>query len=261
MQNTVMDLRKLRGWSQKKLAAELEVNESCLSRYLRGRRLWPAEVRQRIHALLGEDRAIPSDFFLPWDEHFVCVDPWKAEVDPGQTWAAVGPGYEDIYRQLRPTMVPPPSFLELVRVDSSLESLGWTQLCEGGARPILARPVLFGFPRYPLVDARGWALGTSCRAAFTKQCDPMRWILWPQITVRLADGAIRPDGLLVCILPGGSKVWAFVQIDGGSHREKRYDDRQDARSEIPVLRFGSSAIMGLQFAESLDRRLRELAGL
>ncbi|ODT82570.1 hypothetical protein ABS71_00095 [bacterium SCN 62-11] len=156
------------------------------------------------------------------------------------------PSYENLYRELDPQRMPDDEFRSKVRTDAGLEPLSWIQLVEDGAEPVGASPALLDFP-YPLVDSRGRPLGTEYRAAFRGQAGDHPWLLFPQITIQLKDGTIRPDALLFRY--GRDKRWAPIQIDGGAHQNKEWDKKQDARVNLTTLRFSSSQIVGLKFAQ------------
>jgi len=251
---------KYRGWSRSRLAQELGLSRNRLCEYVSGRRPWPRSTVDALRQLLGEPGVPPGEWYLPWGAHqrLARSRRWEVGVDPGTTWADGPSRYEDIYRQLNPQHTPPDCFRRLIRVDSQLESLAWAQLCEEGAQPLFASPILLGFPHHVLVDHQTLPIGTQYRAALTRRFEDHHWILWPQLTVWLPDGTVRPDGVLMANGPGRTR-WGFVQLDGGAHRDRAYDARQDQRLQpLPSLRFPSSVVLGLQFPEIFQEAIRKL---
>ena len=251
---------KQKGWSQKRLALELGIPRNRLCEFLSGRRPWPRAAVEALHLWLGKPAVPPGDWFLSWARHqdLARTRRWEVVVDPGATWADGPPHYENLYRQLNPVRTPPECFRRLIRVDSQLESLAYAQLCEDGAAPLFASPILLGFPHHVLVDHQNLPMGTQYRAALRGGGENLDWILWPQLTVWLGDGTMRPDGVLM-VRSQGRNLWGFVQLDGGSHRDKLYDNRQDLRLQpLTTLRFPSTCILGLRFPQLLRDEIRRL---
>lgn len=251
---------KHKGWSRSRLAQELGVSRNRLCEFVSGRRPWPHSTVDALQQLLGEPGVPPSEWYLPWAAHqrLARNRRWEVVVDPGGTWADGPSRYEDIYRQLDPQRTPPDCFRRLIRVDSQLEALAWTELCEDGATPLFASPVLLGFPQHVLVDHQTVPIGTQYRAALTGKFDNLHWILWPQLTVWLPDGTIRPDGVLMANGAGRTR-WGFFQLDGSSHRDKAYDTRQDQRLHpLPTLRCASAPVLGMHFPEHFREGIRKL---
>ena len=255
----IRELRELKGISLERMADHCGIDRRRLGNYELGRRRWPAEVWSKLLCTLGQPPAIPPDWCMSLAEHQAVGDwkRWQVDVDPGTTWATLSDGYQDLYRQLRPTQTPPLNYRELVRCDSRQESLAWTQLFEAGAQAMAASPVLLNFPRYPLIDHRGWPLNMSYRAVFVGRTDKFRWYLWPQLTLSLPDGPYRPDGLVLRIA-SQHRLWAAVQLDGGAHRDAAWDAKQDAKVDIEVMRFPSRIVQGLTFAASFVEQLSQI---
>lgn len=250
-----------RGWSQARLARELGISSQRLSAYASGKRHWPQPVMEALRELTGEPATPIAEWFLPWGAHQRLAQNrrWEAVVDPGSTWANGPSRYGDVYRQLKPRRTPPDSFRRLIRVDSQLESLAYAQLCEDGANPFIASPTLLGFRSHFLVDHQILPIGTQYRACLTGLFENLQWILWPQLTVWLPDGTLRPDGL-VMIHRKGRTAWGYVQLDGAPHLDKAYDARQDLRLQpLPSFRYPSTCILGLQFPSLFREDLKKWA--
>jgi hypothetical protein len=240
------EVRQKRGYSLRSLSAQLDSDPRRLSDYELGKRRWPRELSRKYRQLLGLPSEASTVPLLSWAEHRkIGRAGWNLEVDPGPTWADIPLHYEDLYRQLNPQRMPDLEFRSKVRADAGLEPLSWIQLIEDGAEPVGANPVLLDFP-YPLIEPQGRPLGTGYRAAFRGKAGEHPWLLFPQITILLRDGFYRPDGLLYRY--GHPKIWVPVQIDGGAHQNKRWDEKQDARLQLTTLRFPSHQVLGLDFA-------------
>ena len=241
------EIRKKRGYSLQDMSARAGIDPRRLSDYELGKRRWPQALEKIYRENLGLPVDLPSVPILTLAEHRKIHKPsWNLEVDPGPTWADIPLHYEDLYRQLNPQRTPDLEFRSKVRADSGQEPVGWIQLIEDGAEPVGASPVLLGFP-YALVDPKGRSIGTQIRAAFRGQAGEYPWLLFPQLTMLLKDGFYRPDGLLLRY--GRRPCWAPVQLDGGAHHNKKWDDKQDARVDLTTLRFPSHQILGLNFAK------------
>ncbi len=172
------------------------------------------------------------------------------------TWASLPQKYDDIYRQLNPQHTPDIGFRSKVRADSSQEPVGWVQLFEDGAQATAARPSWLDFPFHPLVDSLGNPLGNQLRAAFHGRFGDIEWLLFPQFTLLLPDQLYRPDGLLLRCSP--RPRWALTQLDGGAHRNEKWDRKQDAMVKLPTFRFPSSVILGLNFAREFRAMVENL---
>lgn len=242
------------GMSQRRLAQKLNIPASRLSRYESGSRSWPPELMPKLQEILGLCEPIPQDWFLSWKQQLAWSlwQPWQVEVDAGPTWADVQQGYASFYRQLQPRRTPPLEFRRHVRVDTGLEGCAYSALCEGGARPTLASPVILHFPHHPLLNGNGKCMGVARRAALLLSGG---WLLFPQITVLVGQVRIRLDGLAFSTL---QKRWVGVEFDGPAHQQSDWDARRDAQLDIPVARFRSEEILGGNFCKIFEDRLQRL---
>lgn len=240
------------GMSQRTLAQKLNISPDRLSRYERGHRSWPSDLMPRLQEILGLKDLFRQDWFLSWRQHLAWSqwEPWRVDVDAGSTWADVQQGYFSFYRQLQPRCTPPLEFRRLIRMDTALEGCAYSALCEAGAEPILASPVALHFPHHPLLDASGQCLGVARRAALML---PSGWLLFPQITVLVAQVRIRLDCLA---FNTRAKRWVGIEFDGPSHTQSDWDARRDAQLSIPVVRFRSEEILGGQFPRIFEDRLQ-----
>ena len=249
------EIRRRRGESLESLARKCGLDPKRLASYERGDRQWPVDVLNRCASHLGVPELGATVPNLSWAEHRKMLGGgnWNLTVDAGQTWADIPSHYEDLYRQLNPQKTPSLAFRSNVRVDSTQEPLGWTQLFEDGAEAVGANPLLLNFSSHHLVDPRGNPLGTGYRAAFRGKAGQHPWIVFPQITLALREGLYRPDGLVYRF--GRAPLWALLQLDGGAHQNKKWDEKQDARVLLPTLRFPSHVILGLDFARAFREQV------
>ncbi|MBS2038748.1 helix-turn-helix transcriptional regulator [bacterium] len=251
-------VRTQRGFSLKETAAACQVDPRRLSDYELGLRRGSPSDLNRVRQFLGMTHVKNEIVPLTLKNHrAICRLSYGIQVDPGPTWASLPPKYDDLYRQLNPQRTPDLDFRSKVRADSSQEPVGWIQLFEDGAEATAARPGWLDFPFHPLVDSRGNPIGNQLRAAFRGEHESSKWLLFPQLTLLLPDYQLyRPDGLLLRYKP--RPRWSLVQLDGGAHRNEKWDRKQDASVKLPTLRFPSSIILGLNFAREFRSAVESL---
>lgn len=240
--------------TQVALAAQLNIKPQALCSYELGKRRWPPDLLARVHTILETGQSTPyKEWFLSWHEHLMRSGwyQWQVEVDPGPNWASLPPGYDEFYRQLRPTRTPPDLFRQLVRIDSGLEGCVYSLLCEAGAKPVLASPVALHFPHHPLLDGQSKCLGLARRAAFLLDNG---WLLWPQVPIQLPKHVVRPD----CLAAGPDGCWAALEFDGPHHKLSEWDKQRDAKLKIEVLRFTQAEIFGPNFIDVLHCALQNI---
>ncbi|MFN8606022.1 MAG: helix-turn-helix transcriptional regulator [Vulcanimicrobiota bacterium] len=251
-------IRQQRGFSLKEAATACQVDPRRLSDYELGLRRGPLAELNRVRRFLGVPPVENSVVPLTSQEHRkICRLHYGVHVDPGPTWATLPQKYEDLYRQLNPRRMPELEFRAKVRADSSQEPLGWIQLFEDGAEDTAGRPGWLDFPFHPLVDSCANPLGNQLRAAFRGDYGTYKWLLFPQITLLLPDYQLfRPDGLLLRY--GTRPRWSILQLDGGAHRNEKWDRKQDAAVKLPTIRFPSSVVLGLNLAREFRAAVESL---
>lgn len=243
----IREVRKRRGYSQQYVAEGCQMLPGTLSAYETGKRKWPFRELERVRKFLSlppQEEPLPALTLA--DHREIVPQDRRIHVDPGITWATIDLKYEDLYKQLNPKRTPSAAFRSLVRTDICSEPFHWSQLFEAGAEATAGCPGLLDFPYHPLVDYSGQPLGTQYRAAFSGTVGETKWLLFPQITLMLADRFHRPDGLLLRY--GADVRWGVLQLDGGAHQNEAWDRKLDAMIKVPTLRFPSRHALGLQFA-------------
>lgn len=178
--------REAMGLTQKQLAEEFQVCPSAWSRYEKGSRQWPAELRAKVLTRLKMAPAIVGVGAWSWARHRQF-----SRMDPGPTWADLAPGYFHFYRRLRPKRRVPDDFKRLVRADSKLEGCVYCWFSEAGAEFALISLVALGFPHHLLVDAQGKPMSLARRAAFVWE----DWVIFPLVHLLVNGVVIRVDAL------------------------------------------------------------------
>ena len=250
---TPREERLSRGISQEALACYLEIDARRLSDYETGRRRWPIELLEKALRFLTQAEPLEQNLFLPMEAQLRMGGRrrWEPVPEHGQNWAEIQPAYENLYRRLDLSKLPPLAFRRHVRCDSRQEPLAWTCLFIDGAQGIMASPNLLGCSPYPPVDPQGHSLGLQPRAAIWK---PDHYILFPQLSILANERVIRTDGM-VLNLGRRKRNWSRVELDGGAHQNPAWDLKQDQQLLIPTLRFSSDVVLGLRFAQELQARL------
>lgn len=243
------------GLTQGQLAQKLGLNQQFLSRIERGvSSLDGSALAKVLRHFDREQEAIGVQPDTPdCMRRFVLPGgPGRVQIDPGLSWYELR---SHLCNLEKPGHTPSIGFQKATRADSRIEVTGLHQLCVAGARPCYLSPTLCGFLRHPLIDAAGWALGARAKAALFLAQTGWNVLIFPQITMRLMHGSVRPDALLR-VENGNRVIWCAYEIDGTQHKYNlEYDQSRDERLEIDVLRFPSQQIRAANFASLLRTAL------
>lgn len=232
------------------LAAQLEISTAALSRYERGKRLWPPALYAKAQAALGLKSLARADLYWSWNQHREWWDSWEVETDPGQTWADLDRETVELFRQVPLANQPPLEFRSNMRADSKLEAGGYGRLCAGGAVPAYVSLVAMNFPHHPLINDKRKPMSLARRAALILD----NWIIWPQVNLLINGRKVRVD-----LLAYNGKRWIALELDGRLHETRTaLDLRRDEALGFPVIRFQQTEVLNANFAALVRARLNGL---
>lgn len=246
-------------WTQKKLAEVCGVNRQRISDWERGLRPVPAEALQKLTTTLQLGGPVSGIRVKSSRRLSKPTKPGRliqVQVDEGHTWLtfpdnSIECRYESSDRR------PPDYFLRLTRVDSISEIGAWREMTEDGAEPCFLSPA--DFPRHPLVDGKGWALGTKSKACLSWKQPEFELRVWPQIHLRTETMTFRVDALIKVIFKYRVE-WAILEINGPTHDRGR-DEWREKQLDLPVLYFTNQEATSMRFTRLLrERVLARFAG-
>jgi transcriptional regulator with XRE-family HTH domain len=241
--------------TQAEVARRTGIPRNRLNEYEAGRRFLSSEALDKLKRELQVDFLVGADNCLSEADsaRFCTAFPWDIHVDPGTTWATIPPKYAKHYKGLKLHNRPPLEFRALVRCDSALEALTCDYLFECGAKPLFSNPLALGFQSHALLDSAGHGYGLALRASFRIPRRNCELLWWPQVPFYAAGLHLRADALVL----DSRGHWFFLEIDGDAHGGNEWDSKRDATIAVPVLRFGSSAILNFDMLELLDQHLND----
>lgn len=250
------EIRVQLGISQGEMAARLGVSRQCWNRLEAGAVLLNGQLGEMLEKDFGA-LALACDTlsFLearewsktrPYAFRRVNPEPWE------RAWSNYG---FDISRlpieaRLREWMT------KLLPCDSALESFGWFQLAALSARSLLHNPHALGFRGAPIVDGRGRALGERYLPGLAGRFDRVKFLLWPQVSLRPARATFRVDGL-VWARCGRKGAWAALEFDGSGHHFAKDAMRKEIL-RLDEIRIPEFEVTQGRAAESFCRQLRAL---
>lgn len=158
----------------------------------------------------------------------------------------------------RPDLPDALSHLERTRFDSKFELAFVAQQVAEGA--VLAEMPLFrlGFTRHLPVDRETRELvGHRPKIAYLARRGAARVVLFPQVSLVVADGTMYTLDALVLVIQGRRRLWIDVEVDGSGHRTTWDRERAEALG-LPEARFTEADVVADDF---MDRFWKKVEGL
>jgi transcriptional regulator with XRE-family HTH domain len=126
----------------------------------------------------------------------------------------------------------------VVYADSALECFTILLLFHAGATLHAHNPHLLGFDEHLVLGYNRGPLGLGRLPCLLLQFGKWRFILWPQVTVRVRSYVYRVDYLILAQC-GRKRLWAIGEIDGPGHNSNK-DVRRSERLSMSELRFSEA---------------------
>lgn len=255
-----MDLKRYRtihSLTQQELSTALGISRAQLSRYERGIVRPSNPVLQRLHQALEDPLDQPDSTQLRSARLQRCFGrplPRLTRPCHSPAWRYLHRQHPDLWHRLGPASEP---LMAWLRADSALECLAWRQLERAGARLLFDSPLLLNYSGPPLCNDSGMSLGLECLPClFGTLAKDMMLLTWPQIHIRTVLRTYRVDGLAV-LRHARKNRWLVLEIDGAGHRADA-DGYRTEHLQLPVLRFSTPDVIGLNFPERLKDQIQAL---
>jgi len=221
--------RQLLRISQERLAKKTGISVRKISHYERGLRSIPSDNWILLARELGLPHRCPP---APLVE---AVEPWQKL---SEFFGKAG------QREL------PQEFQKQVPC-SLLQGLAWTQLMHQGAAVEWISPHRLGYAGAPLVDASYQGLGVTPLPCLTWATPQSRFVLWPQVRVRLRDRGYEVDALLLTAGWLGCS-WSVLCLEG---YQSEWDAHFFNNIGLEVIGVAESWITGRELRPQLERCL------
>lgn len=257
------EIRKLLNYTPRQMAESYSLRPQTLHDLEQGRSLPAPELLEKLETELGLDGLPCTDYLISGRE----AQKWRRGaayalqlVNP-ESWIKAEKRWSELLERLGVSRLMRRWLRRFVASDSALEVLGLYQLATLESRPMLANPHDLDFRGQPVVDAFGKALGTRVVPGFAGSRGNLRFLLWPQVSLRTSAATYRVDALVLVRM--GTKVcWCVLEFDGPHHRLENDLFRQSAL-DLPHIRFSAEEVtaMGVtgKFLEAVAKLLKEQA--
>jgi DNA-binding XRE family transcriptional regulator len=143
--------------------------------------------------------------------------------------------------------------MTMIVSESGLESCGWFQLAALNARPLIENPHTLGYRELPIMDRQGKVLGERCLPGICGNWGGLRFMAWPQVSLRPGNVTYRADGLL-WLREGKRSAWGVLEFDGPTHNLP-WDAERKRLLGMAEIRFSHDEVKGFR----VGQRFREQA--
>lgn len=251
------EIRVRRCLTQQQMADKCRISRQRWSQIEAGLSLPPPEVAEE----LAEFGPIPSalDMFsgqqlrqwfltVPYQLKLVNRDPWEKALRNWGYWI----GKLGVDGRTRQWM------MGMLESESALEAYGWFQVAALNGRPQIYNPHEAGFGLHPVVDRLDRLLGERRLPGLYGQTEGIRFVAWPQISLRLRS-IFRLDGL-IWLRKGVKGAWAMLEFNGPTH-ETEYDKTRKALLGLPDITVTESDIKALRVAAIFRKQAQKILEL
>lgn len=159
-----------------------------------------------------------------------------------------------LYENIGPAQV---AWMEqLLQIGSVTEGFHLLQLAHQGGKPFLDSPHELGYRTQPLVDAQGLVLGERRLPGLRGLLGDVRYLLWPQISIRPRLATFRVDALMLLSWKGRS-LWCSKEVDGPLH-DAEQDRKRRETLKLPEIRLTVAEVDRFQSVSRMSEEALKL---